>query len=112
MAAVNEAIAYLTTKKNEAALDYLSWSPGLYHASVDHGLDIVNENNPTVFGRDGSLPRERATLYGDLGDSLGNVKQYQHLGRDANLMIVMSMLIDDGDSDRTRREEIFNYANS
>jgi len=52
----------------------LVWSPGLFHASEDHGADMVNEFTVTNYGRDGSSPQEKALIYGDYGSSPNNVK--------------------------------------
>ena len=65
----------------------------------------MNDFTPTKYGSDGSTIYDRAARYGDLGTSVGNAnREIQFYGRDSALSIVLSMIIDDGDSTRERRE--------
>jgi hypothetical protein len=99
--AVNEAIRFL---KKQKSLSLLTASPGMSKAASDMVRMQETTSQTGHVGRDGSKFSDRISRYGTWGGSCGENIDY---GNNIARKIVMSLIIDDGVSDRGHRKSIF-----
>ena len=99
--AVTEAIRFL---KKQKSLSLLTASPGMSKAAADMVRMQETTNQIGHVGRDGSKFSDRISRYGKWGDSCGENIDY---GNNNARKIVLSLIIDDGVSDRGHRKSIF-----
>ena len=86
-------------------LNKLEWSPGLALAARDHCADAGKHGIVGPVGSEGQTPATRVALYGDSGSALGENLAYG--GTQSGFEIIMQLLIDDGVSNRTSRNLLF-----
>ncbi len=102
VSAVEEAVAVL---KATDPVPTLSFADGLSLAAADHVKDQSADGKTGHDGTDGSSPSDRVSRYGEWQKTLGENISY---GPDTAEKVVMSLIVDDGVSDRGHRENIFN----
>ena len=98
----NEAINVLNNQPN---VGFIKWSEGLSQACYDHIQDIGPKGKKGHIGSDGSTPSERINKY-TINSGVGEnifISDF-HQSEDFTLQ----MLIDDGVSDRSNRNNIIN----
>ena len=100
--AVTEAIRFL---KNQKSLPYLTASKGMSRAAADMVQMQETTNQIGHVGRDGSKFSDRISRYGTWGGTCGENIDY---GNNTARKIVMSLIVDDGVSNRGHRKSIFN----
>lgn len=103
VAAVDEAIAYL---RGLRPLPAMQMSAGMCHSANDHVLDVVNNDQTSHRGTDGSLPEDRIGRYGSVtgsGQIAENIAYDAYSARD----VVIGFIIDDGFAKRSHRLNIF-----
>jgi len=99
--AVNEAISFL---KKQKSLSLLTASPGMSKAAGDMVRMQETTNQTGHVGKDGSKFSDRLSRYGTWGGSCGENIDY---GNNIARKIVMSLIVDDGVSNRGHRTSIF-----
>jgi len=100
--AVTEAIRFL---KKQKSVPSLTASKGMSRAAADMVRMQETTNQIGHVGRDGSKFSDRISRYGSWGGSCGENIDY---GNNTARKIVMSLIIDDGVSNRGHRKSIFN----
>jgi len=100
--ALDECICFL---KKARPVRPLNPEKGLYLAAYDHMKDQRENGGTGHFGSDGSKPFDRMERYGTWDICAAENISY---GIDDPRMIVISLLIDDGVSDRSHRNNILN----
>lgn len=103
VAAVDEAIAYL---RGLRPVPTVQMAKGLCHSASDHVLDVVNNDQMSHRGTDGSLPEDRINRYGTVtgsGQIAENIAYEAYSARD----IVIGFIIDDGFAKRSHRLNVF-----
>ena len=100
--AVEEAIEYLKSKKPESPL--LN-SQGLYRAAKDHCVDIGNNGIASHEGSDGLRMCDRIEVYGDWKISIAENICFDDYDP---VEIIIGLIVDDGNSSRGHRSNLFN----
>jgi uncharacterized protein YkwD len=100
---VVEAIAAL---KQAQPLTEFKLADGLIKAAADHSQDLVKNNRTGHRGTNGSLPNERALLYGTVTNN--EVFENISYGGKTARETVLIMLIDDGSASRNHRKSLLN----
>jgi len=102
VSAVNEAIQFL---KSASPMSALTASSGMSKAAADHVQDQGPGGNLGHTGTDGSQPWDRLERYGEWQKTVGeNISYGPNTGED----VVISLIVDDGVTDRGHRTNIFN----
>ena len=101
VAPLDEAIAFVRSLK---PLPPLKLSTGMVLAAKDHLNDLVKTKTSGHRGSDGSSAGDRLSRYGDWADSLGEDIVYHSRSARED---VISLIIDDGTSNRGHRKNIF-----
>jgi uncharacterized protein YkwD len=101
VAPLDEAIAFIRSLK---PLPPLKLSPGMVLGAKDHMNDLVKTKRSGHRGSDGSSAEDRLSRYGYWADSLGEDIVYH--SRNAREDVI-SLIIDDGTSNRGHRKNIF-----
>ncbi len=96
---VEELIA---TLKQTSSLPEFKALDGLTKAAKDHAQDLAKNNLSGHRGTDQSLPDERVARYGTAFQVNENISYYTKTAR----RVVMTMLIDDGNSNRNHRKNL------
>jgi uncharacterized protein YkwD len=99
--AVTEAISFL---KKQKSLSLLTASPGMSKAASDMVRMQETTSQTGHVGKDGSKFSDRLSRYGTWGGSCGENIDY---GNNTARKIVMSLIVDDGVSNRGHRTSIF-----
>ena len=97
----NEAIDYLNSL---TGLMPLEWDDNLTKSATEHVLDIGPKGLLSYESSDGTEPEERISKYGIYVESLGENIDF---GPNDALGVIVSLTLDDGESDRPHRENIF-----
>ena len=97
----NEAIDYLNSLP---ILKALEWDDNLTLSAIEHVMDIGTKGLLSYESSDGTEPEERISKYGHYIDSLGENIDFGP--NDANGVLV-SLTLDDGESERPHRENLF-----
>jgi uncharacterized protein YkwD len=103
VAAVDEAIAYL---RGQPSVPAVQMAAGMCHSASDHVLDVVNNDQMSHRGTDGSMPEDRIGRYGTVtgnGQIAENIAYDAYSARD----VVIGFIIDDGFARRSHRLNIF-----
>lgn len=103
VAALDEAIAYLRAQPSVPAVQM---AKGMCHSASDHVLDVVNNDQMSHKGTDGSMPEDRIARYGTVtgnGQIAENIAYEAYSARD----IVIGFIIDDGFARRSHRLNVF-----
>jgi uncharacterized protein YkwD len=103
VAAVDEAIAYL---RGQRPVPAVQMAKGMCHSASDHVLDVVNNDQMSHRGTDGSMPEDRIGRYGTVtgnGQIAENIAYDAYSARD----VVIGFIIDDGFARRSHRLNIF-----
>jgi uncharacterized protein YkwD len=101
VAPLDEAIAFMRSLK---PLPPLKLSAGMVLGAKDHLNDLVKTKTSGHRGSDGSSAGDRLSRYGDWADSLGEDIVYHSRSARED---VISLIIDDGTSNRGHRKNIF-----
>jgi uncharacterized protein YkwD len=99
--AVREAIAFL---KRAQPVPPLSWSTGLSRAARDHARDQGAAGSTGHRGSDGSTMGQRMNRYGQWQMAAAENIDY---GSDSARQVLISLIVDDGVSNRGHRKTIF-----
>lgn len=99
--AVREAIDFLKRAKPAPPL---AWSTGLWRAARDHARDQGPAGTTGHGGSDGSTMEERMNRYGQWQMAAAENIDY---GQDEARHVVISLIVDDGVSNRGHRRTIF-----
>jgi hypothetical protein len=97
----NEAIEYLNSL---SGLMPLEWDDNLTKSATEHVLDIGQKGLLSYESSDGTEPEERISKYGHYLESLGENIDF---GPNDALGVIVSLTLDDGETDRPHRENIF-----
>jgi hypothetical protein len=100
-AVFNEAIEYLNFLSD---LIPLEWDDNLAKSATEHVLDIGPKGLLSYESSDGTEPEDRISKYGHYLESLGENIDF---GPNDALGVIVSLTLDDGESDRPHRENIF-----
>lgn len=99
---MHEAIAFLKVITPVAPLRL---SKGLTQASRDHAYDVGPKGEVSHTGSDESSMSQRMERYGEWNKAIAeNISFSEKTGKD----IVLQFIIDDGNSSRGQRKNIFN----
>jgi len=101
VAPLDEAIAFMRSLK---PLPPLKLSTGMVLGAKDHMNDLVKTKTSGHRGSDGSSAGDRLSRYGEWADSLGEDIVYHSRSARED---VISLIIDDGTSNRGHRKNIF-----
>lgn len=100
-AAVREAIDFL---RRQHPLPPLIWSDGLWRAARDHAADQARSGTTGHVGSDGSTMGDRLDRHGQWLETAAENIDY---GSSEAREVIISLIIDDGVSDRGHRTTIF-----
>ena len=96
-----EAILFLS-KLNP--LEELKWSHQLFEAALEHVIDIGPKGLLSYQSSDGTEPEDRISKHGQYVESLGENIDF---GPNDALGVLVSLTLDDGESERPHRENLF-----
>jgi hypothetical protein len=100
-AVFNEAIEYLNSLSGILPLE---WDDNLTKSATEHVLDIGPKGLLSYESSDGTEPEERISKYGHYSESLGENIDF---GPNDAVGVLVSLTLDDGESDRPHRENLF-----
>lgn len=102
LAAVDDAISYLRAAQPVTPLEA---SEPAFLAAKDHAVDLMKNGITGHIGSDGTKPNERVDRYGRWLGSIGEAILYK---TDTARNNVIGLIIDDGNTARGHRKDLFN----
>jgi hypothetical protein len=100
-AVFDEAINFLNKLK---PLEELKWENDLFEAALEHVIDIGPKGLLSYQSSDGTEPEDRISKHGQYIESLGENIDF---GPNDALGVIVSLTLDDGESERPHRENLF-----